>query len=146
MGRVTRNALSGRADERAARLARARQRRLELEKGRAERDARIDQAVADVYLAQDEREAAVAAVGRAEGKIGDAIGQVMAEGVRMAQVAELVKLSVNQVQKLRAAAVGVRDSVSTKTALAASSAGVLAGACLNSRPSKASGEHAAAAT
>jgi hypothetical protein len=143
MGRVARDALSGRADERAARLARARQRRLELEKGRAERDARIDQAVADVYLGQEERAEAAAAVERADTKIGDAITRVLADGVPIAQVADLTGLRVNQVQKVKAAAVEARKVASTKTALIGPPGRGSAGAGLDGQSSTASGEHPA---
>jgi DNA-directed RNA polymerase specialized sigma24 family protein len=143
MGRVARDALSGRADERAARLARARQRRLELEKGRAERDARIDQAVADVYLAQEERARALAAVDRADTKIGAAITLVLAEGVPIAQVADLTELRVKQVQKLKAGPVEAMTVASTKTAPIGAPGPGSAGVGLDGQPSTASGEHPA---
>ena len=143
MGRVARDALNGRADERAARLARARQRRLELDKDKAARDARIDQALADVYLAQDERAEALAAVERADAKIGDAITRVLDERVPIAQVADLTELRVNQVQKLKAAAVEARTVASTKTALIRPAGRGPAGAGLDGQPGTASGEHPA---
>jgi DNA-directed RNA polymerase specialized sigma24 family protein len=104
MGETARRAQRGRADERDARLARARQRRLALDKDREARDARIDAAVADVYQAQDEREAAVRAIDACEVRTGEAIVRILAEGVPMAQVAELTELSINQVQRLKVAA------------------------------------------
>jgi hypothetical protein len=143
MGRVARDALSGRADERAARLARARQRRLELEKGRAERDARIDEAVADVYLGQEERARALAAVERADTRIGDAITRVLAEGVPIAQVADLTELRVNQVQKLKAGPVKARTVASTKAALIGAPGRGSAGAGLDGQPGTVSVEHPA---
>ena len=105
MGRAAKSAQGDRAGERDARIARARQRRLELDKDKEARDARIDAAVADVYLAQDERGGAVQVIEGAEVKMGEAIVRILAEGVPMAQVAELTELSVNQVQKLKAAPV-----------------------------------------
>jgi hypothetical protein len=105
MGRTAHSAQSGRAGERAARIAKARRRRLELDTGRAVRDARIDQAVADAYLAQEERVAAQERVTAADVKIGTAILRILAEGIPMPQVAGLVELSVTQVQKLKVAAV-----------------------------------------
>jgi hypothetical protein len=62
MGPPTRNAQRGQAGDRQARTSQAQQRRLELDKDREARHARIDQAVADVYLAQDERDDAGKAV------------------------------------------------------------------------------------
>jgi hypothetical protein len=106
VGQTTGKAQRGRAGERAARLERARQRRLELDKDREARDARVDAAVADVYQAHDERQEAARAVEAAEQRMGEAINRVLAEGVPLAQAAELTELSVTQVQRLRAAAVG----------------------------------------
>jgi len=110
MGETARRAQRGRADERDARLAKARARRLELDKDREARDARIDAALADVYQAQDEREAAARAIEAADVKIGEAIVGILAEGVALAQVAELTELSVNQVQRLRAAVAEVKHA------------------------------------
>ena len=104
MTRTMRSAQLGRNQERDARLARARERRLALDKDREARDARIDQAMADVYLAHDERAAATAAIAAAELKAAEAIRRLMAEGLALAQVAELTELSSNQVQRLRSAA------------------------------------------
>jgi hypothetical protein len=103
MGRTAKSAQGDRAGERDARIAKARQRRLELDKDKEARDARIDQAAADVYLAQDERDDAAKVIEVADAKIGAAIKRMLAEGVPLAQVAELTELSVNQVQKLKAA-------------------------------------------
>ncbi len=110
MGQTARKAQRGRADERDARLEKARRRRLELDLDREARDARVDAAVADVYQAQDERQASVRAIVAADVKIGDAIVRILAEGVALAQAAELTELSVNQVQRLRAAAAEVKHA------------------------------------
>lgn len=110
MGRTAKSAQGDRAGERDARLARARQRRLELDKDKEARDARIDQAVADVYLAQDERDGAVKVIEAADAKMGEAIVRILTEGVPIAQVAELAELSVNQVQKLKATTVEATET------------------------------------
>jgi hypothetical protein len=110
MGRTAKSAQGDRAGERDARIARARQRRLELDKDKEARDSRIDQAVANVYLAQDQRDEAAKVIAAAEAKMGKAIVRILAEGVPMAQVAELTELSVNQVQKLKAAAGETQES------------------------------------
>jgi hypothetical protein len=104
VGQAAGKAQRGRAAERAARLERARQRRLELDKDREAREARVDAAVADVYQAQDDRQDAVQAIELAEQRIGEAINQILSDGVALAQAAELTELSVTQVQRLRAAA------------------------------------------
>jgi hypothetical protein len=104
MGRTAKSAQGDRAGEREARIAKAKQRRLELDK--EARDARIVQTLADVCLAQDERHNAAKVTETADAKTGPAILRILAEGVPMAQVAELTELSVvNHVQKLKAAAV-----------------------------------------
>jgi hypothetical protein len=106
VGQAAGKAQRGRAAERTARLERARQRRLELDKDREAREARVDAAVADLYQAQDDRQDAVQAIELAEQRIGEAINRVLGEGVPLAQAAELTELSVTQVQRLRAAAAG----------------------------------------
>src|SRR5712672_2352604 len=95
MGRAAKSAQVDRAAERDARIAKARQRRLELDKGKEARDARIDRAVADVCLAQDERDQAGKVIELAEARMGEAIVRILSEDVPMAQVAELTELSVN---------------------------------------------------
>jgi hypothetical protein len=101
MGGTARSEQGARAKAREARIAKARERRLELDKGREARDARIDAAVADVYLALDERLEALQVAEQADLKMGAAIRRVLAEGVPLAQAAELTELTPNQVQKLR---------------------------------------------
>jgi predicted HTH domain antitoxin len=109
MGRTTKSAQGHRAGERAARIANARQRRLELDTGKEARRA-YRSGGADVYLAQDERDDAAKVIEAAEAKLGAAIARILAEAVPMAQVAELTQLSVNQVQKLKAARGESRES------------------------------------
>jgi hypothetical protein len=106
VGQAAGKAQRGRATERAAQLERARHRRLELDKHREAREARIDAAVADVYQAQDDRHEAVQAIELAEQHIGEALNRILGEGVPLARVAELTELSVTQLQRLRAAAAG----------------------------------------
>jgi hypothetical protein len=112
MGRTAKSAQGDRAGERDARIAKAKQRRLELDKDKEARDARIDQPVADVYLAQDERDGAVKVIEFAEAKMGQAIVRILAEGVPMGQVAELTGLSVNQMQNLKAVTVEAAETPS----------------------------------
>jgi hypothetical protein len=106
VGQTAGKAQRVRAQERAERLERARQRRLELDKDREARDARVDAGVADVYQGLDDREEAGRAIELAEQRIGEVINRILSEGVPLAQVAELTELSATQVQRLRAAATG----------------------------------------
>jgi len=101
--RTARSAPRARSASRAAQLAKARQRQQELVRDREARDERIVLAVADVYERQEERDAAARALELAEVGMGEAITRILAEGVPIAQVAELTDLSVGQVQKLRSA-------------------------------------------
>jgi hypothetical protein len=103
----------GRAGERAARLERARRRRLEMDKDREAREARVDAAVADVYQAQEDRQQAAQAIELAEQRIGEAINRILGEGVAVAQAAELTELSVPQVQRLRGVAAGASAELTT---------------------------------
>jgi hypothetical protein len=105
VARTANSEQGARARARSAGLARARARRVALDQGRVERDARIDAAVADVFQAQDERSAAVAAVAEADNRIGQAIARLAAEGVTTVQVAELCELTVTAVQRLKVATV-----------------------------------------
>jgi len=106
MGQTAGKAQRVRAQERAERLERAPRRRLELDKDGEARDTRVDAAVADVYQAQDDKRDAAPVIELAEQRIGEALNRILAEGVPLAQVAELTELSVTQVQRLRAAAAG----------------------------------------
>jgi hypothetical protein len=106
VGQTAGKAQRGRGAERAARLQRARHRRLELDKDREAREARIDAAVADVYQAQDDRHDAAQAIEAADQRIGEALNRILGEGVPLAQAAELTELSMTQLQRLRAAAAG----------------------------------------
>jgi hypothetical protein len=106
VGQTAGKAQRVRVQERAARLQRARQRRLELDKDREAREARVDAAVADVYQAQEDRQDAAQAIELAEQRIGQALNRILGEGVAVAQAAELTELSVTQLQRMRAAAVG----------------------------------------
>lgn len=103
MARTANTEQRARTRARSAGLERARTRRVALDRGRVERDARIDAAVADVFQAQDERAAAIAAVGEADDRIGHAIARLAAEGVTTVQVAELCELTVTAVQRLKGA-------------------------------------------
>jgi hypothetical protein len=114
MGGTARSEQGARAKAREARIAKARQRRLELDKDREARDARIDAAVADVYLAHEERAEALQVADQAELKMGAAIQRVFREGVPLAQVAELTELTQSQVQKLRALAVDRADGTAAQ--------------------------------
>jgi hypothetical protein len=141
MGRSAKSAQVGRAGEREARIAKAKHRRLEVDKDKEARDARIDHAVADVYLAQHERYDAAKLIEAAGAKTATAIVRILAEGVPMAQVAELTELSVNQVQEAqggdgRVAGLGV-GARSRPGSLSLTEVAVARSSRRNRRPSRA---------
>jgi hypothetical protein len=76
VGRTAKSAQRDRAGERDARIVKAK-RRLELDKDKEARDSQIDQAVADVYLAQDQRDEAAKVIATAEVKMGAAIVRIL---------------------------------------------------------------------
>ncbi len=115
MARTANSEQAARARARSAGLERARARRIALDHGRVERDARIDAAMADVFQAQEERSAAVAAVAEADHRIGQAIARLAAEGVTTVQLAELCELTVTAVQRLKGASASMAKGRTSPT-------------------------------
>jgi hypothetical protein len=142
MGQTAGKAQRVRAQERAERLERARQRRLELDKDREAREARVDDAVADVYQAQGDKRDAAQAIELADQRIGEALNRILGEGVPLAQAAELTELSVTQVQRLRAAAAG-ETLAGQSVAAAVSPENTDGGAARSVPPLEGAGERAA---
>ena len=116
MGHSEKEAQRARVGAAAARVERARRRRLELNKDREAKEARVDAAVADVYQAQEERDAAAVLLGQADLAIGSAIVRILAEGVAIAQVAELTGLTVYQAQRLKGAVVATHTAAADEIA------------------------------
>ena len=84
--------------------AKARQRRIAMDYDRATRDKRVEATAAEAILALGERDDAAGQVRAAEVQAGDALQQIIAEGVKVGGVAQLCDLSVGEVQRLRRAA------------------------------------------
>jgi len=84
--------------EQAAR-ARARQQRVALDRDRAARDQRIEDATTEVFLAFEVRAQAVQAVGEAEDKIAAAVQLIRGEDVKPGQIAELCEMSLGDVRR-----------------------------------------------
>jgi hypothetical protein len=91
----------------------ARQRRIAMDYDRATRDKRVEATAAEAILALGEREDALRQVRAAEVRAGDALQQIIAEGVKVGGVAQLCDLSVGEVQRLRRAAQEARGSHGT---------------------------------
>jgi hypothetical protein len=81
--------------------ARARRRRIALDHDRAARDERIEVAAAEAILALGERDDALGQVQAAEGRVGDALRRIIAEGIKVDGVARLCDVSVGEVRRLR---------------------------------------------
>lgn len=96
MGRTT-------SIEQQARAA-ARQRRIDLDRGRAAHDEGVEVAAAKGILALGERDDAACQVRRAEAGVGDAQQRVMAERVNVEGAAQFCDLSAGEVQRFRRAA------------------------------------------
>jgi hypothetical protein len=92
---------ANRAATRGDRLRVARERRMALDPERVARDERIDQAVADVGVALEERDRAADAVTAAERNAGEAVDRLLAEQLTGAQVAQLCALTTSEVTRLR---------------------------------------------
>lgn len=88
------------ANARQAALAKARQRRVELDRDRAARDSRIETAAADVFVQQQLRVDAEQAVARADVAIGAALRRLLTDGVAVEGAAQLCDLSETEVRRL----------------------------------------------
>ena len=83
-----------------AALAKARERRLALDRDRESRDSRVEQAAAQVFLAVGQRVAAERAVHDANLGIGKALLELLAERIAMEHIAELCDLDTAEVRRL----------------------------------------------
>lgn len=88
------------ANARQAALAKARQRRVELDRDRAARDARIEAAAAEVFVQQQLRADAEQAVARADVAIGASLRLLLDDGVALESAAQLCDLSETEVRRL----------------------------------------------
>ena len=83
-----------------AALTRARKRRLAVDAERDERDRRVEQAAADVFVLLDERADAVAKLTDLDEQIGCAVRRIAAEGLTLASVSTLLELDLADVRNL----------------------------------------------
>ena len=80
--------------------AKARQRRIDMEHGRAARDTRIEQAAAAVFTALTAKTRAEQDVHTAEGQVGQSLRRLLQEGLTTTQAAQLCELPPTAVQRL----------------------------------------------
>ncbi len=85
-------------------LARARQRRRELDRARDEHDQRLEEATAAALLALEGRDQAARALQTATGRAGEAVRLLLALQVSAERAAALLDLTVIQVRRLARAA------------------------------------------
>lgn len=88
------------ASAKQAALTKARERRVELDRDRAARDSRIENAAAEVFVRQAARADAEQAVADADVKIGAALRLLAQDGVSVEGVAQMCDLSVTEVRRL----------------------------------------------
>ena len=81
-------------------LAKARERRVALDRDRQARDGRVEQAAARVFLGVELRESAERAVHDANVGIGRALLELLAERIAFEDVAELCDLDTSEVRRL----------------------------------------------
>jgi DNA-directed RNA polymerase specialized sigma24 family protein len=99
MGRKTNNAVEARKL--------ARERRMKLDADRAERDERIEAAAASVFVAQQDRVAALAAAAAAEAAIAGSVRLLLdTEGLTQTQTGQLLDLDVAEVRRLAKSTAG----------------------------------------
>ncbi len=102
------------AGQKQSALSRARERRVALDRDRAARDNRVEQAAARVFLLLEQHTAAEQAMQAANTEIAAALRELLAEGIALDGVAQLCDLEVAEVRRL------VRTATSAQTEAAAS--------------------------
>lgn len=88
------------ANVKRAALVKARERRVALDRDRASRDGRVEQAAARVFLGVEQREAADRAVHEANLRIGRALHELLAERIPVENIAQLCELDTSEVRRL----------------------------------------------
>ncbi len=88
------------ASSKQAALSRARERRVALDRDRAARDNRVEQAAARVFVLREQHAAAAQAMQKTNTEVGKALRELLEEGIGLAGVAELCELDVGQVRRL----------------------------------------------
>ncbi|MHA3700719.1 hypothetical protein ACXR2U_00925 [Jatrophihabitans sp. YIM 134969] len=81
-------------------LARARERRRELDRARGDQDARIEAATAAALLALEVRAEAARALDATQADVAVALRQLLAEGVSVSRAAALLELDAAEVRRV----------------------------------------------
>lgn len=107
-------------------LVKARERRVALDRDRQARDSRVEQAAARVFLGVEQRDAAERAVHDAGVGIGQALLELLAERMKVDDVAELCDLDTTEVRRLVRLAAAVAGGPAAAQAGPAAPAGSVA--------------------
>lgn len=92
------------ASQKQAALNKARERRVALDRDRAARDNRVEQAAAKVFVLLEQHAEAERAMQDAHAGVGKALRELLEEGITVDGVAELCELEVGEVRRLSRAA------------------------------------------
>ena len=112
------------ASQKQAALTKARERRVALDRNRASRDSRVEQAAAKVFVLLEDYAEAQTAMQEASTGVGKALRELLEEGITVDGVAELCELEVGEVRRLlRAAAPAPAETVSVTQLRAAAPPG-----------------------
>lgn len=95
------------ASQKQAALNKARERRVALDRDRAARDNRVEQAAAKVFVLLEQHAEAERAMQDAHAGVGKALRELLEEGITVDGVAELCELEVGEVRRLSRAATPV---------------------------------------
>jgi hypothetical protein len=90
----------------ATALAKARERRRELDKARDERDRRVEQATATALVALDTRKGAERSLREATAGLADALRRLVGQDVSIERAAALLELDATEVRRLTRSAAG----------------------------------------
>ncbi len=121
------------ASQKQAALNKARERRVALDRDRAARDNRVEQAAAKVFVLFEQHAAAEQAMQDAHAGVGKALRELLEEGITVDGVAELCELEVGEVRRLSRSATPAPAETASVTQLrpsATTSDGPAAGAAV----------------
>ena len=88
------------ASQKQAALTKARERRVALDRNRAARDNRVEQAAAKVFVLLEQHADAETAMQEASAGVSKALRELIGEGLTVDGVAELCELEVGEVRRL----------------------------------------------
>ena len=133
------------AGQKQAALSRARQRRVALDRDRAARDNRVEQAAARVFLLLEQHAAAERAMKEAKTEVGQTLRELLEEGIALDGVAQLCELEVAEVRRLTRTATSHPATAAGVTQLRQATAAQPGDRSADSQPALAAEQEAAGA-